>query len=65
MLDQKWKWIAVLIDCANDISVSVEKFELNWFNMKKLIGKKNGDSYNKELSKTGGGPCKAVNSAKS
>ena len=29
MLDQKWKWIAVLIDCASDISVSVEKFKLN------------------------------------
>ena len=65
MLDQKWKWIAVLIDCASDISVAVEKFKLNWFNLKKFIGKKNGGSYNKELSKTGGGPRKTVNSAKS
>ena len=65
MLDQKWKWIAVLIDCASGISVSVEKFKLNWFNLKKFICKKNGGSYNKELSKTGGGPRKTVISAKS
>ena len=55
----------VLIDCAGDISVSVEKFTLNWFNLKKFIGKKNGGSDNTELLKTGDGLCKAVNSAKS
>ena len=65
MLDQKWKWIAVHIGCASDSSVSVEKFKLNWFNLKKFIGKKNDCSYNKELSKTGGGPRKTLNSAKS
>ena len=40
MLDQKRKWIAVLIGRASDSSVSVEKFKLNWFNLKKFIGKK-------------------------
>ena len=40
MLDQKRKWIAVLIGCASDSSVLVEKFKLNWFNLKKFIGKK-------------------------
>ena len=51
MVDQKWKWIADSIDCANDNSFSVEKIKLNWFNLK-FVGKKrkNGDAYNKEIS---------------
>ena len=64
MVDQKWKWIADCIDCANDNSFSVEKIKLNCFNLK-FISKKHGDCYSKEQSKTGCGPCKTVNSANS
>ena len=43
-----------------------KKIKLHWFHLKKFISKKkNCDSYNKELLKTGGDPCKALNSANS
>ena len=50
MVDQQWKWIADYIYCRDDNSFSVEKIKLNWFNLKIFIGKKKGDSNNKELS---------------
>ena len=53
------------IDCTHDKSFSVEKIKLNWFDLKFTCKKTVTLFYNKELSKTGGGPCKAVNSANS
>ena len=65
MADQKRNWIADSIDCTDDNPFSVEKIELHPFELKKFTSKRNGDSYNKELSKTCGDLCKAVNSANS
>ena len=40
MVDQKWKWIADLMNCADGNSFSVKKIKLNWFGLKKFVSKK-------------------------
>ena len=63
MVDQKWKWIADSVNELNSVTdadnlFSVEKIKRKWFDLKS-ISKKAVALYNKEQSKTGGGPCKA------
>ena len=43
MVEQKRDWVADSIDCINDNSFLVAKVKLNWSDLKKFIGKKNGD----------------------
>ena len=63
MVDQKWNWIADSINELNSVTdadnlFSVEKIKRKWFDLKS-ISKKVVAFYNKELSKTSGGACKA------
>ena len=58
------QWIADSIDFTDDNLFSEQKIKLNLFDLN-FISKKNGNFYNKELSKMGGGPRKVINSANS